>query len=191
MDVFVFTLGLTEAWRSKKDGAVYPVCPGVSGGVFDGSRHEFHNFSVSEVVDSLQKALDFIQIRNPDVKIILTVSPVPLVATMEPEGVLQATAYSKAVLRVACHELTERIENVAYFPSYEVITGSFNRGAYFGANLRDVTESGVSHVMRLFAKHYLDDAQQAKSDSANPVDEHTAQMEKIVKVVCEEESLSP
>ena len=28
LDVFVFTLGLTECWRSKEDGAVFPICPG-------------------------------------------------------------------------------------------------------------------------------------------------------------------
>ena len=33
LDVLIFTLGLTECWRSRVDGAVYPVCPGVSGGV--------------------------------------------------------------------------------------------------------------------------------------------------------------
>ena len=32
LDVLVFTLGLTECWVSRRDGTVYPVCPGVSGG---------------------------------------------------------------------------------------------------------------------------------------------------------------
>ena len=31
-DWLVFTLGLTEAWRSKADGAIFPVAPGVAGG---------------------------------------------------------------------------------------------------------------------------------------------------------------
>src|SRR5205823_5450668 len=35
LDVFVFTLGLTESWRHRKDGAVYPLCPGVVGGEFN------------------------------------------------------------------------------------------------------------------------------------------------------------
>ena len=29
LDVFVFTLGLTEAWVAKADGAVFPLAPGV------------------------------------------------------------------------------------------------------------------------------------------------------------------
>jgi len=27
-DLFVFTLGLTEAWLNARDGTVYPMCPG-------------------------------------------------------------------------------------------------------------------------------------------------------------------
>ena len=30
MDVFVFTLGLTEAWIDRRDGAVFPLAPGVA-----------------------------------------------------------------------------------------------------------------------------------------------------------------
>ena len=48
-DVFVFTLGLTECWASREDGAVYPLCPGVEAGVFDAARHEFLNFGVDDV----------------------------------------------------------------------------------------------------------------------------------------------
>ena len=43
-EIFIFTLGLTEAWRSKKDGAVFPLAPGVSAGSFDpaeASRGEY------------------------------------------------------------------------------------------------------------------------------------------------------
>ena len=41
--VFVFTLGLTEAWVSRADGAVFPACPGTVAGSFDAGRHHFHN----------------------------------------------------------------------------------------------------------------------------------------------------
>ena len=43
LDIFVFTLGLTESWSSKDDGAVYPLCPGVAGGDFDPNKHLFHH----------------------------------------------------------------------------------------------------------------------------------------------------
>jgi hypothetical protein len=44
LDVFTFTLGLTEAWRNRNDGAVFPLPPGVSGGEMNDQRYEFINF---------------------------------------------------------------------------------------------------------------------------------------------------
>jgi len=154
LDVFVFTLGLTEVWISREDGAAYPLCPGVAGGIFDEQRHIFVNLKVADVVADMNAALGFVRSKNPRARFILTVSPVPLIATATGESVLAATTYSKSVLRVACEEIAADYDDVAYFPSYEVITGNYNRGRYFAPDLRSVTEEGVAHVMRLFMQHY-------------------------------------
>ena len=128
LDVMVFTLGLTETYMARADGAVYPICPGVAGGVFDPAQHVFVNFGVADVIADLGAAIAFIRARNPAARVLLTVSPVPLIATMEDRSVLASTTYSKAVLRVAAEEVAGRDERVAYFPSYEVITGPHARG---------------------------------------------------------------
>jgi hypothetical protein len=155
MNVFVLTLGLTEAWRSKADGAVFPLAPGVAGGEVDFARYEYTNFRLTDVVEDLDRFLTRLQKVNPQARTILTVSPVPLVATYEHKHVLVATTYSKSVLRVAANDICGRHENCAYFPSYEVITGDYARGAYFERDLRTVTSGGIDHVMRLFVKHYF------------------------------------
>jgi len=189
LDCFVFTLGLTECWMARSDGAVYPICPGVSGGEFDPSRHMFHNMTVSEVLSDLAEIVDFIRDRNGSARFMLTVSPVPLVATASGEHVLAATTLSKSILRAAAGEFARSLPHVAYFPSYEVITGNYTRGIYYGEDLRSVTEMGVSHVMRLFMQHYGDvasDAELPRSEPERPVQFDTAE---IIKVICEEEAL--
>ena len=154
LDVFVFTLGLTECWRHKSDGAVFPLCPGVEGGAFDSNVHEFYNQTSDDVIADMTAFLEALKSLNAKAQVILTVSPVPLIATAEPGAhVLQATCYSKAVLRVAAEMLTKRFGQVHYFPSYEIITGAFNRGRYYGDDLRNVTEPGVEHAMRVFLSH--------------------------------------
>ena len=131
-----------------------PLCPGVEGGTFDAERYEYHNQTVDEVIADLISFRDRLAAVNPSAQIILTVSPVPLMATAEAgQHVLSATTYSKSVLRVAAETLRRRFDNVHYFPSYEIITGAFNRGAYFANDLRNVLEEGVAHVMRLFMQH--------------------------------------
>jgi hypothetical protein len=177
MDVFIFTFGLTEAWRSSIDGAVFPLAPGVSGGAYDPQKYEFVNFDVDEVSGDFRKFLRRLRKINPRARIILTVSPVPLVATFEPKHVIVSTTYSKSVLRVAAEQIARREESVAYFPSYEIITGSFSRGRYFGKDLRSVTPEGVNHVMRVFLKHFA-----AAEQDESIIDD-------LINVVCEEERL--
>ena len=126
---------------------------------------------------------------------ILTVSPVPLIATMENRSVLVSTTYSKSVLRVAAEVVAKRYDFVAYFPSYEIITGGFNRGSYFAEDLRSVTEAGVAHVMRLFMRHYADEAQSSPVRGPGELDRqaveaHTSFMEKAATVICDEEALA-
>ncbi|MBI2718273.1 MAG: GSCFA domain-containing protein [Rhizobiales bacterium] len=190
MDVFVFTLGLTEIWRDRRDGSVYPLAPGVAGGRFDPAIHEFVNLGVSEVVDEMTEALALIREINPHCRVILTVSPVPLMATASGRHVLAATTYSKAVLRVAAEELSADDAAICYFPSYEIITGNHARGAYFGADGRSVTNRGVDHVMRLFFKHFSGlertVATEAKMAAA---DRHSAEMEELAQANCDEEAL--
>lgn len=180
LDVFVFTLGLTECWRSKIDGAVFPVAPGCGFGRFDPDRYEFHNFRTSEVVADLGAFVEKLRSRNPRARIILTVSPVPLIATYEDRHVLVSTGYSKAALRAAADEVERSFRDVAYFPSYEIITGQHARGAYYAPDLREVEPSGVSHVMNVFFKHFAD----------KQPEHHDASAEDLAfDVVCDEKTL--
>jgi hypothetical protein len=151
--VIVFTMGLTEAWRSKRDGATFPSAPGVAGGDFDPARYEFVNFDVRSVTDDLTKLCKKIRQINPGVRILLTVSPVPLIATYEDRHVLVSTIASKSVLRVAADEASRALPYVTYFPSYEIITGPGSN--YFEDDLRQVSDLGVQHVMRMFERHYF------------------------------------
>lgn len=193
-DVFVFTLGLTEAWGDRRDGAVYPLAPGVAGGVFDPERHVFHNFGPAEVAADLEAALGLIRAHNPRVRVLLTVSPVPLNATAVARHVVVSTAYSKAVLRVAAEQVCANAETVDYFPSYEIITAPQVRGRYFAADARSVLEEGVEHVMGVFFRHYCPALAQERpatcAPETAPRDRHLEEMETAMAVLCDEELIS-
>lgn len=154
-DILIFTLGMTEAWRSRTDGTVYPLAPGVAGGVYDHERYGFVNFTPGEVEESLIQFFDAVKLRNPSLRVILTVSPVPLAATYEDRSVLVSTTYSKAALRVAAEAMIRRHDWIDYFPSYEIITGSPTGGLYYQEDDREVNALGVAHVMRLFERYYI------------------------------------
>ena len=189
LSVFVFTLGLTEAWCDP-DGAVFPLAPGVAGGEYQPGRHRPTNFTVEETVEDLAAAIALLRERNPAARVILTVSPVPLMATFTDRHVLAATIYSKAVLRVAAETIAATDASTDYFPSYEIITAPHTRGAYFGPDARSVTEAGVSHVMGLFMHHYGRGAPQARvAPLPAPVRDARCGAARIVEVWCDEEAL--
>ena len=156
--VFVFTLGLTEAWLHRSDGAVVPLAPGVVAGDYEPENYAFVNFDVELITADLEQSLNKICSVNSQIKVLLTVSPVPLIATFEDRNVLVSTTYSKSVLRVAAEQVQKRLEFVDYFPSYEIITGSYNFGHYYEEDAREVNSMGVSHAMRIFFRHYAEGA---------------------------------
>ena len=128
---------------------------------------------------------------NPSAKTILTVSPVPLIATAEDRSVLLSTIYSKSALRVAAEEaVRQHPDSVFYFPSYEIITGHHTQGGYFDDDLRSVTTEGVDHVMRIFFKH-LSVGSDQKEAVPEPKNKKVLvqQVQKAAQLVCEEELL--
>jgi hypothetical protein len=191
LDILVFTLGLTEAWQSKRDGAVFPLAPGVSGGQMDFDRYGFVNFRAAEISADLDRFIGKLSRVNPRAKVILTVSPVPLIATYEDRHVLVSNTYSKSALRVAADDAARAHQHVAYFPSYEVIVGNYNKSTYYETDLRSVKPQGVAHVMRLFLNYYSTDGQEPEPEQDQPVelDERALEFMKSREIVCDEEEI--
>ena len=183
-DWFIFTLGLTEGWRSKSDHSIFPLAPGVHGGSFDPALHEFVNFRSRDVIEDLSSFVNLIQSVNNKVQIILTVSPVALMATYEKKHVLASNTYSKAVLRAAAEEVSSAFEKVHYFPSFEIITSPANQCRYIDDDLRSVKPVGVSHVMRIFRKHFMNDGSNSDDD---PTSTYLGGVVDENDIICDEE----
>jgi GSCFA family len=149
-DVFVFTLGLTEGWENAATGQPYPMCPGTVASQFDTAVHVFRNYRVAEILGDLGRALEAMRRLNPGLKLLLTVSPVPLTATASGQHVLVATTYSKSALRAVAGELVAADPAADYFPSYEIISGAPARAGFFAPNMRSVETAGVELVMKHF-----------------------------------------
>jgi hypothetical protein len=181
-DVFVFTLGLTEAWVSPEDGSVFPVCPGIHGGTFDPERYAFVNFGYPEVLADLEGFMARAREINPGMRFLLTVSPVPLMATATQDQVVVATTYSKSVLRAVAGFLAQRDEHVDYFPSFEIISSHVMKGQFYAADMRGVEPAGVEHVMRQFFSEHVPPGEP-------PADEGIASPQ-ADNAVCDEEMLA-
>lgn len=166
-EVFVFTLGLTECWVDRRSGIVFPSAPGVIAGKYDQSRCEFQNLDMASTYEDLAETIEQLRKFSPDLKIILTVSPVPLVATATGQHVLRATTYSKSVLRAVAEEITACDDNIDYFPSYEIVAGAPFSATSFEPNCRSVAIQAVQTVMDIFFAAYGRTARCRKEDEVD------------------------
>ncbi len=150
--VFVMTVGLNEVWRLQQDDWVIARYPRSLASYLVYKEI----LSVEQNVAELQRMFDIWRAHNPDVKLIVTLSPVPLYATFRGDEchVVQANCHSKSTLRVAIEEFVRRnADAVTYFPAYEVVT--YCSPTPFESDGRHVTRDTVQRVTQLFERMFL------------------------------------
>jgi hypothetical protein len=159
-EVLILTLGLTEIWQDTIDGAVIclPAGPYVKEGG-DMSRYRFRVSRYEDNLKNLERIHEIMAARNPDCKILITVSPVNLWATFRQDiDVISASCNSKATLRAVADEFTVRHENVFYFPAFEMATiyQPLSGLTYFSEGRQNfhVNKQTVKFIMRHFFKFF-------------------------------------
>ncbi|PYE91445.1 GSCFA family protein [Rhizobium sp. PP-F2F-G38] len=193
VDLFIFTLGLTETWVQKQTGLVFPTAPGTIAGSFDAAEFEFKNYGFAEILSAFEEFMRVLEGLRPNIrlpKILLTVSPVPLTATASGKHVLSASSYSKSVLRAVAGSLSDIYDHIDYFPSYEIITNQSARGMFYETNLRGVRSEGVASVMKAFLsahKFEMPQIEQSGQTKAERPDGRT--QSQINYPMCDEELL--
>lgn len=83
-------------------------------------------------------------------QIILTVSPVRHIGDS-----LAGNAVSKATLRLAAEQLTERFKCTAYFPAYEILTDDLRDYRFYADDLTHPSPQAVAYVWERFCEALL------------------------------------
>jgi len=127
----IMTLGLAEAWYDAKNGLYLNGVLPAGARVREPDRYQFHVLDYQQILDSLNFIHHLLKLRgHPQVRILVTVSPVAMNTTFTGGEVLVANTYSKAVQRAAVEAFVRAHANVDYFPSYESVTLSDRRRAW-------------------------------------------------------------
>ena len=129
--VFIMTLGLAEAWYDTETGYYLNAAPPTYARKFFKDRFEFHLLAYEEILQGLERVHELLtRYGRPELKILVTVSPVALSSTFTGGDVMTATVYMKSALRTAVEAFVRGHDNVDYFPSYESVTLSDRRRAW-------------------------------------------------------------
>ena len=154
-DVFIYSLGVGAGFFRREDGAFVMPGPSEINQRALSAKFLFRTTSVAENTDNLGYILRRIREINPRMRIVLTVSPVPLRVSFEHKSALMTDCISKSVLRVACNEIIRSMPDEAiYWPSFEYVRWlSGHTGAVFGVdddNPLHVSGALIDAILRTF-----------------------------------------
>lgn len=172
-EVVVLTLGLTERWEHIESGTTYPTAPGTIAGSFDPEAYQLVNDDYAAILDDFRAIHALVSEANPEMRWIITVSPVPLTATGTGGHVLPATVHSKSILRAVAGTLANEYDKIDYFPSYELVT---HIPGGFADNQRSVHPDRIAQVMKVFLTAH----------GADVTQKHTAHLTSDDGVLCED-----
>ena len=152
----IITLGLVEVWRDCQADVYTNATPARPVLKTHPQRYEFHLTSFAQNWANLEAIYALLtHYGHPDVRIVVTVSPVPLMNTFSPMDIVVANTWAKSLLRAVAQEWATAHPNVEYFPSYEIVQSS-NRAAVWERDLRHVKGAGAQHIMELFLRNYIE-----------------------------------
>ena len=162
-DVVVITLGLIESWWNPATGNHYRQIPHPE--VFSTLSPRFTRLTAGEMREDLEAIRAALR-RHTRAEIILTVSPIPLHATVTPSDVRIANTESKHRIRAAVSEFVETHADVHYFHSYEIVTTAERPSDFVLEDGRHIARHAVDYIVQQFmAMFAADDVEVPSIDS--------------------------
>lgn len=144
--VGIFTLGTNHVYCWKETGEIADNCRKLPQKLF-----EEKELSVDECVDFLNQAVGILKERNPQVQIVLTVSPIRYA-----KYGFVASGLSKATLLLATHRLLGlHPDCTSYFPAYELMNDELRDYRFYAPDMLHPSEQAVEYIWQRFADAYL------------------------------------
>ncbi|WP_143960716.1 GSCFA domain-containing protein [Litoribacter populi] len=139
------TLGTSYVYEHLVTGQVVANCHKQPASLFKKRMLELEE--MNKAFDGFYSSLKEI---NPEIQIILTVSPVRHIK----DGVSE-NQVSKSLLRVFTHQLTERYQDVNYFPSFELMMDDLRDYRFYQQDLLHPTAMAEDYIWGKFEETFL------------------------------------
>ena len=150
--IVFLTLGTNHVYRLKETGEIVDNCEKRPQRLF---QEEL--LSVEACADYLQQTVDLLRQRNPEVHVVMTVSPIRYRKYGYHESQL-----SKATLLLACRSFD-------YFPSYEILMDELRDYRFYAADMLHPSDQAVDYIWERLVDSYFSPAAQAFLDEWRPL----------------------
>ena len=136
-DIVVFTLGTNHVYIEKATGEIVDNCQKRPQNLFNEQE-----LTIDESANALREAIHLLRKQNPNVKVIVTVSPIRYA-----KYGFHGSQLSKATLLLAADKLAqEEGEAVYYFPAYEIVNDELRDYRFYKADMLHPNEQAVEYI---------------------------------------------
>lgn len=144
-DILLITWGTAWAYELQSDEKFVANCHKIPAKHFEKKL-----LAIQEIIEAYQQLLAILWQIRPDLKIILTVSPVRHI-----KDTLPLNSVSKSILRLASHQLSEANENVLYFPSFEILMDDLRDYRFYEADLLHPNQTAIHYIWEVFSNTFF------------------------------------
>lgn len=145
VDVAVITLGTNHVYILKETGEIVDNCRKRPQRLF---REE--ELSVGQCRDYLLRAILLLRERNPDTKVILTVSPIRYA-----KYGYHLSQLSKATLLLAAEAVSREEEKTEYFPAYEIMNDELRDYRFYSPDMLHPSDQAVDYIYERFSETFF------------------------------------
>lgn len=164
-EVAVLTLGTNHVYILKETGEIVDNCRKRPQRLF---REEL--LTVDVCLDYLSRAVETLLSRNPDVRVVVTVSPIRYA-----KYGFHGSALSKAVLLLAADRLVAAYPDVVeYFPAYEIVNDELRDYRFYAEDMLHPSQQTVAYIWERFAEAFFSEDTRRFLEEWRPIKEALA-----------------
>tara|TARA_R110000796_G_scaffold77584_2_gene173163 strand:- start:24916 stop:25896 length:981 start_codon:yes stop_codon:yes gene_type:complete len=142
----IITLGTAWVYEEKKTQMLVANCHKMPSKQFNKKL-----LSSEEISSAFMLLKEQLHAENPDLKFILTVSPIRHV-----KDTLELNMVSKSILRLACHQISTYADDVDYFPAYELLMDDLRDYRFYEKDMLHPNQLAQEYIWGKFMDVYFD-----------------------------------
>lgn len=157
----VLTLGTNHVYIEKATGEIVDNCQKRPQKLF-----EERKLTVEECVEYLRKSIKLLRQNNPEVKIVLTVSPIRYA-----KYGFHGSQLSKATLLLAVDLVANGDDKIYYFPAYEIVNDELRDYRFYAPDMLHPSDQTVEYIWEKLVETCFSKEAKAYLDEWKPVKE--------------------
>lgn len=153
VDIAIFTLGTNHVYRLRETGEIVDNCQKRPQSLF-----QEEELTIDECYGYLEKAIRILRQRNPETKVIVTVSPIRYA-----KYGFHGSQLSKATLLLTADKIAKTPSGgkgafAYYFPAYEIVNDELRDYRFYAPDMLHPSQQAVDYIWERFVEVSFSDA---------------------------------